>query len=139
MPHLTVSVFSLTGDPTATIQSLMAYPKEGSSDLSTLSTNNLPTSNSTPNQDNQRVFMNQPLSWWISELNSGKIKYTPVSNSVNWSYENASGSIFYIDRSVTNTIIPNKTKSVEQVPNEKKTVIIYEPKYGVNRRDTYTL
>jgi hypothetical protein len=138
MSKLTTSSFTLTGDASATLHSLMASPPEGSSDILTLSTNNYPSGPS-PNQDNQHVFMNQPLSWWLEQLNAGTVKYTPVSGLVNWSYINASGSNFHIDRSVTNMIIPNKTKSVERDTVSKRTSIIFEPKYGMGRTDTYTL
>jgi hemolysin activation/secretion protein len=131
------SVYSLTGDATATIHSLMAAPQEGSSDILSLSTNNYPYGDTVPNKDNQHVFMNQPLSWWVTGLNTGTIKYTPISNTVNWSFVNASGSSFYMDRSVTNIVIPNKTQSVTRDDTLKTTTIVFEPKYGLGRMDTH--
>ena len=127
MSNLTTNVFSLTGNPTETIFSLIASPPEGNSDLSTLSMNNYPSGDKVPNESNQHVFMNQPLSWWLEELNSGTIQYTPVSSNVNWSYVNASGSTFHIARTVTNIIIPNKTQSVERDSKTNTTTIVLRP------------
>lgn len=133
------SSYTLTGNETATIHSLIAAPMEGSSDISMLSVNNYPSNETLPNRDNQHIFMNQPLSWWVSELKAGTIKYTPISNFVNWSYTNASGSVFHIDRDVTNIIIPNKIKTVEKDETTSITTIVFEPKYGLERRDTHQL
>lgn len=132
------SSYTLSGDATATFYSITVRPAEGSSDLSTLSTNNYPSGDTTPNQDNQHVFMNQNLSWWLSELNAGTVKYTPISNNVNWSFTNVSGSSFHIDRSVTNVIIPNKTLSASMDPKSKKSTAVFEAKNGLQRTDTYT-
>jgi hypothetical protein len=133
------SSYTLTGDSNKTINVLMAVPAEGSSDLSTLSSNNYPTSNTIVNIDNQRVFMNQPLSWWLSGLNAGTIKYTPVSSNVNWSYTNASGTSFHISRSLTNVIIPNKTLSATRDPMTNKTTIVFEEKHGMKRTDVHSM
>ena len=130
------SSFTLTGDATATLHQLMAAPAEGSNDLGTLSTNNYPTAGSkVPNLNNQHVFMKQPLSWWLTELNSGKVKYTPVSNNVNWAYVTASGDSIHISTAVSNMIIPNKTQSVSRNATEKTTTIVFESKKGMGRTD----
>ena len=136
----TTSSYTLNGNDTETINGLMAMPVEGSSDISTLSTNNYPTVNKTmPNPDNQRIFMNQPLSWWVSGLNSGTIKYTPVSNEVNWSYVNSSGNTIHISRNLSNVIIPNKSSSVRRDSSLKTLTIVFEAKHGMNRTDVQTM
>ena len=55
---------------------------------------------------NQEIFKNQPLSWWLEGMLSGVVFYTPISNTVNWSYNS-----FQIDRALTDVIIPNRTDS----------------------------
>jgi hypothetical protein len=131
--------YTLSGDASETINGLMAFPPEGSSDLSSLSSNNYPTSNTIVNPDNQHVFMNQPLSWWLAGLNAGTIKYTPVSNNVNWSYTDASGTSFHISRTLTNIIIPNRTLSATRDPVSNKTTIVFEEKHGMNRTDVHSM
>jgi len=134
------SSFSLVGDANATVATLSSAPVQGSSDITTLSTVNYPNNGSpVPNEANQQVFMNQPLSWWISELNSGKIKYTPVSGDVNWSYTNDSGSEFHIGRSVTTLIIPDRTQSSQMDSATMTSTVVFEPKFGVSRTDTCKL
>lgn len=132
----TTSTYTFTGNGAATIYSLIAAPSEGSSDLSTLSVNNYPSGGTQPNKANQNVFMNQSVSWWVSQLNAKTIKYTPVSNDVNWSYTNSSGSALHIDRDVTNIIIPNKNQSVQRNDSSNGSTIVFEPKHGVGRTDT---
>jgi hemolysin activation/secretion protein len=141
MPRFTTtSSYTLNGDDKQTINVLMAVPQEGSSDISTLSTNNYPTSDKTmPNSDNQRVFMNQPLSWWLLGLNSGKIKYTPASNEVNWSYVDSSGNSIHISRNLSNVIIPNKSSSVTRDSKLNTMTIVFEAKHGINRTDVQTM
>ena len=134
------SSYTLTENTTATIHSLMAAPAEGSSDLATLSKDNYTTAGSKePNAANQLVFMNQPLSWWNTNLNAGTIKYMPVSNHVNWGYVDASGNVFHISTTVTNAIIPNRTKSASSVPGGKSNSIVFESKFGLHRTDVHKM
>jgi hypothetical protein len=139
MSKVTVtSSFSLSGDPTTTLHRLMGAPADGSSDLASLSKNNYPTAGSKdPNPSNQHVFMNQPLSWWLAELNSGKIKYTPVSNNVNWAYVTASGDSYHMSVAVSNIIIPNKSQSIQKNVTANTTTIVFEAKRGMGRTDLF--
>ena len=134
------SVFTLTGDATLSLNTLTNTPVSGSSDLSTLSTTNYPDSNNKePNSENQLVFKNQPLSWWLASLNSGSVKYTPYSNEVNWAYVNSSNNEIHISVEISNLLIPNKTLSVSRAPDSASSVITFEPKFGLERVDTHTM
>jgi hypothetical protein len=134
------SVFSLTGDATQTLNTLTNTTVSGSSDLSTLSTTNYPVSNSRePNSENQLVFKNQPLSWWLASLNSGSVKYTPYSNEVNWSYVNSSNNDIHISIEISDLLIPNKTESVSRNSDSVTSLITFEPKFGLGRVDTHTM
>jgi hypothetical protein len=77
-----------------------------------------------PNAINQAIFMNQPLSWWISNLNNGKIQYRPISNTINWAY--ISTKDIYISMNISKLIIPNKTKSIETNTETNVITITYE-------------
>ena len=137
---MTSSYTLVASEPSATLHSLMSSPAEGSSDLGTLSTNNYPVSGSKePNADNQLVFMNQPLSWWLETLNAGTVKYTPFSNEVNWAYMLDSNTPIHISISISNSLIPNKTQSVETDPTTRVSKITLEPKYGLCRTDTHSM
>jgi hypothetical protein len=134
------SVFSLTGDATKTLNTLTNTAVSGSSDLSTLSTTNYPVSNSKePNSQNQLVFKNQPLSWWLASLNSGSVKYTPYSNEVNWSYVNSSNNDIHISIEISDLLIPNRTASVSRNSDSVTSVITFESKFGLGRVDTHTM
>jgi len=138
MPFSVSSVFTLTGDETKTLHALTNVAATGNNDISSLSTNNYPNSgDSNPNHDNQLVFMNQPLSWWLASLNSGSVKYTPVSNFVNWSYvEPSSKALIHIGITISNLLMPNKTQKVDRTPGSRSSVITFEPKFGLGRVDT---
>ena len=141
MPFSISSIFTLTGDATKTLHALTNVTATGSSDLTALSMNNYPTSgDSTPNHENQLVFMNQPLSWWLESLNSGLVKYTPVSNFVNWSYvDPTTKSLVHISMTISNLLIPNKTQKVDRTPGSRTSVITFEPKFGLSRVDTHDM
>lgn len=135
-----ISDYTLSGDASMTLNMLTGKDVSGSSDLSTLSaTNYLPGSDSTPNEMNQAVFKNQPLSWWVASLNSGAIKYTPFSNYVNWSYTDASENNIHMSIELTNLLIPNKTVSVSTNSVSMTSDITFEPKFGITRVDTHAL
>ena len=135
-----ISAYTLSGDATMTLNMLTGKDVSGSSDLSTLSaTNYVPGSDSTPNEMNQAVFKNQPLSWWVTSLNSGAVKYTPLSNDVNWSYVDANGNDIHISIEISNLLIPNKTVSVSTNSVSMTSDITFEPKFGITRVDTHAL
>lgn len=132
------STFSLTGDDKQTLNTLTNKESTGSSDLNTLSSVNNPIANDpNPNSANQLVFMNQPLSWWVASLNSGAVKYTPISNQVNWSYIDSNKNIIHISIAISNLLFPNKTKSVQKDPGSMTSTITFEPKFGLERVDTH--
>lgn len=134
------SKYTLTGDDTKTLFTLTGVTSSGSSDLSTLSTNNYPSSgDSNPNAANQLVFKNQPLSWWLASLNSGDVKYTPVSNYVNWAYYDSNKNAYHISIEVSNLLVPNKTASVKRNPDTKDTEVTFEAKFGLSRVDTMSM
>jgi hypothetical protein len=134
------SVYTLSGDATKTLNTLTNTAPAGGSDLSTLSTVNYTvTGSAEPNTANQLVFMNQPLSWWLESLNSGAVKYTPFSSSVNWSFVNAAGAQVHIGMPISNLLIPNKTSSVQRQAGSMSSVVTFEPKFGLTRVDTQTM
>jgi len=133
------SVYSLDGDGTKTLNTLTNMPA-GSSDLSSLSSVNYPTEGvSVPNTANQSVFKNQPLSWWVASLNSGVVKYTPVSSDVNWSYTDSNTKAIHISMEISNLLIPNKSSNTSRAPGSTSAVTTFEPKFGINRVDTLTM
>jgi hypothetical protein len=85
---------------------------------------------------NQTVFMNQPMSWWLTNLNSGAVKYMPVSNNVNWGFKNASGAVFYIGRPISDLLLPNRVESMSVDKNTGVATILYQVKLGMSRIDT---
>ena len=134
------SKFTLTGDDSKTLFSLMNVSPSGSSDLSTLSMNNYAiTGDSNPNADNQLVFKNQTLSWWLTSLNSGAVKYTPVSNNVNWAYYDSNNNVYHISIEISNLLIPNKTASVKRNESSRETEVTFQSKFGLSRVDTMTM
>lgn len=134
------SAYTLTGDATKTLFQLTGVAASGSNNLASLSTvNNLVAGETAPNPANQLVFKNQPLSWWLASLNSGAVKYTPVSNDVNWSFVNSSNNNIHISIEISNLLIPNKTASVERNPGSMTSKITFEPKFGLSRVDTQTM
>jgi hypothetical protein len=134
------SVFGLTGDATKNLNQLTTTQVSGSSDLATLSTTNyLVAGDETPNPVNQEVFMNQPLSWWLTSLNSGKVKYTPVSNYVNWAYVDANKNVYHISITISNLLIPNKTSGVTRNAGSMNSTVTFEPKFGLSRVDTHSM
>lgn len=134
------SAYTLTGDATKTLFQLTNVPSSGSSNLATLSTTNyLVVGDKAPNASNQLVFKNQPLSWWLASLNSGAVKYMPVSNDVNWVYIDAKKNAIHISIQISNLLIPNKTASVQRNPGSMSSKITFESKFGLGRVDTQTM
>jgi len=134
------SAYTLTGDATKTLNTLTNKPVSGTANLSSLSTVNYPVANeSKPNPSNQDVFKNQPLSWWLASLNSGDVKYSPVSNDVNWAFIDSNKNAIHISIEISNLLIPNKTAKVEKNPGSMASVITFESKFGLSRVDTHTM
>ena len=66
---------------------------------------------------NQNVFKSLPMSWWVSNLNSGNVQYYPFSNDVNWAYFPSLEDMdkcFHISVEITNALIPNRTDTVSR-------------------------
>lgn len=75
-------------------------------------------------QANQNVFKSLPISWWVSNLNSGNVQYYPFSNEVNWAYFPSlddKDKCFHISVEVTHAIIPNRTDTVSRNPGNPET------------------
>jgi len=118
---------------TATFYSITkTLPDSSNNDIYKLSTINYPDQVPSkdkdgyllPNAINQAIFMNQSLSWWITNLNNGKIQYRPISNTVNWVY--ISTEDIYISMDISTLIIPNKTKSMETNTETHTLTITFE-------------
>jgi hypothetical protein len=133
-----INTYSFNGDLTATLNTLTNVTNTGPyPTIDALSIENYTESFKTPsnpndspikpNSQNQLIFMNQPMSWWLENLNSGGIYYFPYTNHVNWAYNKASAEI-HIDREITDLIIPN-----EYMDSSGNTVY-YKEKYGMARR-----
>ena len=135
----TSSLFSYTGDISATLNSLTGETNVTPLNLSDLSTNNYPTgdpNNSPPNADNQLIFMKQSMSWWVTQLNCGNISYIPLSNYVNWTFKNSSRASIHIGMPISNLLIPNSVKTSTFDPQTKVMTLEYNMKFGMGRTDT---
>jgi hypothetical protein len=115
--------YTFTGNGTQTLAAL----------TNTTITSHTETDLSNDFDQNQIVFMNLPLSWWIQGLQNSSIHYTPISNSVNWSYND-----YEISIDVSSLIIPD-TKD-ECVPDHSTGVVTcrYKEKFGMGKIDTFT-
>ncbi len=125
---------SATAD--ATYNTVTSGTPGPTADVSLLSTENYPEDNvplmdptgvyKMPNTANQDIFKNQPLSWWVSSINSGTIQYRPVSNTVNWAYVTPEGNDVHILYDITTTIIPNRSETSTTDPETGLVTIILQ-------------
>lgn len=120
-------------------------PEEGSSSIADLSTDNYPPDRiplkdangyDMPNPANQIIFKNQPVSWWISGINSKSIVYTPVSNTVNWSYVSG-GTKYHILVEISLFMIPNRTDTVIRDRETKTSTVVLADNGVFNMSQTY--
>lgn len=127
------STYSFEGDLTATLNSLTNLASTGLG-LESLSENytepffNLLNPNEfpiRPNPQNQKIFMNQPMSWWVENLNSDAIHYFPFTNHVNWTYNET-----HIDKEISDLIIPN------ECINSSDNTLYHKNKFGMQRTET---
>ena len=129
------SIFTYSGDATATLNTLthVANP-----DVSKTLTNLVVDvkGSTVATAVNQTIFMNQPMSWWVSKLTSGAVKYMPVSNTVNWGYVDVSGAQHYIGRPISDLLIPNRVSTMSVNKDTGVATIHYEVKLGLARVDT---
>ena len=118
-----MSTYTFTGDGTQTLATVTSAPSASLTEAD-LSGNF---------EQNQMVFMNLPLSWWIQGLQNSSIHYTPISNSVNWSYTN-----YEISMDISSLIIPD-TKD-ECVPDLSTGVVTcrYKEKFGIGKIETFS-
>lgn len=81
-----------------------------------------------PNSQNQLILKNQPMSWWVENLNSGAIYYFPYTNYVNWAYKSELDTVeIHIDIEITDLIIPN------ELAGSSKSTLEYKDKFGMKR------
>jgi len=120
-------------------------PAAGSSSIDDLSTDNYPADRvplkdvngyDLPNPANQVIFKNQPVSWWIAGINSGSIVYTPVSNTVNWSYV-VGETQYHILYDTSSFMIPNRTDTVDRNRETKMTTVVLKDNGVFNMTQSY--
>jgi hypothetical protein len=145
MYKLSTSVYAYTGDASVTLNTLTHTTPVTTKTLADLSTNNYPApsvpNQSPPNADNQAIFMNQPMTWWLSQLNTPvqSIKYAPVSNNVNWAYIPTPNTPYHIGRPVSDNLIPNSVTSTVVDPVTKVMTKTYVPKFGMSKVEVLTI
>jgi len=131
--------FTYSGNSAATLNTLTGVQNPNVSkslaDLSAVNYDvNVDQRNSKPNSANQLIFMNQPMSWWLQNLNSGAVKYFPFSNHVNWAFTSSSGDV-HIDNDVSSLFIPDMLATTS-VDSSGKRVIVFQSKLNLGRTDT---
>ena len=89
-----------------------------------------------PNPANQVIFKNQPVSWWIEGINAGTIVYTPVSNTVNWSYV-VGETQYHILFETSSYMIPNRSDRVDRDPTTKMTTVVLQNNGVFNMTQSY--
>jgi hypothetical protein len=146
--HITYTATPSTAAETETYYTLKNLtPEEGSSSIADLSTDNYPPDRiplkdangyDMPNPANQIIFKNQPVSWWISGINSKSIVYTPVSNTVNWSYV-AGETQYHILFETSSFMIPNRTDKVDRHPVTNMTIVTLVDNGVFNMSQTYNM
>jgi hypothetical protein len=133
-----------TAAATDTFYSLKALTPDAGSSLSDLSSNypedRFPLKDlngyDLPNPTNQVIFKNQPVSWWIEGINNGSIVYTPVSNTVNWSYT-VGDAQYHILFEISAFMIPNRTKAVDRNLSTGITTVVLEDNGVLNLTQSY--
>ena len=148
-PGITYTASPSTASLTDTFYSLQSLtPDAGSASLSDLSTDNYPEDRvplkdpngyDLPNPANQVIFKNQPVSWWIESINNGSIVYTPISNTVNWSYYDSSKNQYQILFAISSYMIPNRTGTVSRDPDTRLTTIVLQDNGVFNMTQTHMM
>jgi len=142
---ITYSATPSSSPLTATFYSLKGLTPEEGSSLSGLSADNYPADRvpltdingyNMPNPKNQIIFKNQPISWWIDSINSGLIKYTPVSNTVNWSYVDGE-TTYHILFETSSFMIPNRIGSVDTNQVTGVSSVVLQDNTVMNLTQTY--
>ena len=148
MAAITYAATPSTAQATDTFYTLKGLVADTSAtDISMLSTVNYPPDRvplqdaagyDLPNPTNQVIFKNQPVSWWIAMINTGSIKYTPVSNTVNWAYVDAESNVIHIHIDISMFMIPNKTDKVDRNRETKVTTITLQDNGVMNMSQTFS-
>jgi hypothetical protein len=137
------SVFTYSGNSDATLNTLTnVVNPDTTKNLSDLSVDNYPPAvdqrQTKPSATNQLIFMNQPMSWWLSNLNSGAVKYFPFSNHVNWTYSPSTDIVYHIDYEVSKLFIPDTSVSVMTDASNNK-IFSFSRKLDFGRTDTRSI
>ena len=143
---ITYTASASTANATDTYYSLNSLtPDAGSANAADLSTDNyhadrVPLTDvngyDMPNPANQVIFKNQPVSWWIDAINAGSIRYTPISNTVNWSYFDSDSNQYQILYAVSTYMIPNRTASMDDNRETMVTTIVFHDNQVMNMSQT---
>ena len=132
------STFSFTGDASATLNTLTKTTPTTLTlaDLSGLNYSEPElVNNSAPNANNQLIFMNQPMGWWIEQLQNGSVEYFPLSNYVNWAYTDVNKVVYHIGRPISDLLIPNTVGISTRDPVSNTITTVFGPKFGMGRTD----
>ena len=141
---ITYTASPSTANATDTFYTLKGLAPEANTDLSAdnYPPNRIPLKDvngyDLPNPANQVFFKNQPVSWWIDGINAGNILYTPISNTVNWSFVD-SGNKYHILYEVSSYMLPARTTSVDRDEAAKLTTVVYEDNGILNMTQTHTM
>ena len=140
-----VATPSPSGNLTDSYYTLKGETPEAGSSISDLSTDNYPVDRvplkdvngyDLPNPTNQVIFKNQPVSWWVDGINGGSIVYTPVSNTVNWSYA-VGETRYHISMEISLFMMPNRTDKVDRDPVTKMTTVTLSGNGAFSLTQTY--
>ena len=101
---------------TASFNSVKGYPVVPVN-VANLSPVNYPTGSQAPNAENQVIFKNLAVSWWIDGMNAGNIQYRPVSGLVNWAFIDSAKNEIHMAKEITDIMIPNRTQKMEMIDN----------------------
>jgi hypothetical protein len=142
---ITYTASPSTAAATDTFYSLKGLTPDAVSSIADLSPTNYPEDRfplkdpngyDLPNPANQVIFKNQPVSWWIEGINNGSILYTPVSNTVNWSY--TAGDIqYHMFIEISTFMIPNTTDTVTRDSETGTTTVVLKDNGIFNLSQTY--
>lgn len=140
MYQVSSSVYSYMGNASVTLNTLTHTTPVTTKTLADLSTDNYPSSivnDSPPNATNQEIFMNQPMTWWVENLNVPvvSVQYAPISNYVNWAYTSGS-NVYHIGMPISDALIPNSISSSVRDPVANTITNTYYMKYGMSKVDT---
>lgn len=156
------SVFTYSGNPVDTLNTLTKVENpDVSKTLENLSKDNYAADtdqvNTRPNSENQLIFMNQPMSWWLANLNSGKVRYMAFSKYVNWVYDPSDSLTpsmpppnapppetpvaqpirYHIDMSVSSLFIPNMPDKTTR-DSSMNMIVTFKPVMNMGRTDTHS-